>query len=445
MLDVARRTYLDTIEKIYEHVQEYNETLRIPVRLAYTDLKGYHLTIPFNVENAPSILIKRVVKKKGTTRPLSRSSFWLTILFTVVQCTTKELSSLNDRLQESMVAVYKLSNGVVQDLLKKLRPYASELYSMVECIGLLDMLLSFTNMIALSPVEKPCKPSQCHFLQNLSALCIDTRPVIFERGNLVIKQGRHPLVERSIRERDYVANDLYFDSMSTFHVISGPNCAGKSTYMKSVAIITILAHMGCYVPAVAAFIPLRDRICTRFGTSDDMEENASTFKVEMTETAFILEKATTASLVLIDELGRGTASDEGCALAWSISETLIAKSIYTCFATHFRQLNELASVYINCKCYHLAASFSETNIRYFHTLNDGNCPEFPKYGIQAAKMCGLPQDIIRDAEEIYDRLQSKQQSIRTSIPDSVPRVDSKLLHQLLALIHAGLDKKGTSS
>ncbi|CCI39686.1 unnamed protein product [Albugo candida] len=233
----------------------------------------------------------------------------------------------------------------------------------------------------------------------------------------------------------------YFDSMSTFHVISGSNCAGKTTYMKSVAIITILAHMGCYVPAVAAFLPLRDRICTRFGTSDDMEENASTFKVEMTETAFILEKATKASLVLVDELGRGTASDEGCALAWSISENLIAKGIYTCFATHFRQLNELANVYINCKCYHLAASFSETNVRYFHTLNDGACPEYPKYGIQAAKMCGLPMQIIRDAEEIYDRLKSNQHSIKTSTSVSVGRVESRLLHHLLALIHAGLDKK----
>lgn len=174
----------------------------------------------------------------------------------------------------------------------------------------------------------------------------------------------------------------FFDPLSTFHstctrtrylaaeeqaaliprfdsVITGPNCAGKSTYMRSVAVVTILAQMGCFVPAVEAYIPVRDRICTRFGTSDAMEENASTFGVEMTETAFILETCTSKSLVLVDELGRGTTNEEGIAIAFAISEELIQRRAYTCFATHYHDLSSLARMYPRCRCYHLSATVGE--------------------------------------------------------------------------------------
>ena len=144
-------------------------------------------------------------------------------------------------------------------------------------------------------------------------------------------------------------------------VITGPNCSGKSTYMKSLAIIVILAHMGSFVPATQAFISLRDRICTRFGTSDDMEEYAGTFAVEMTETNFILETATVRSLVLIDELGRGTACDEGFAIAWSVSEELIRRRTFTCFTTHFNGANTLSSLYSNCRCYHMTATSGQVS------------------------------------------------------------------------------------
>lgn len=134
------------------------------------------------------------------------------------------------------------------------------------------------------------------------------------------------------------------------------------------ALIIILAQMGCYVPASEATIPIRDRICTRFGTSDDMEENASSFAVEMTETAFILETCTSRSLVLIDELGRGTANDEGAAIAWSISEEMIQRGSYTCFATHYHQLNRLAQLYPRCRCYHMG---TESNVvRYAAAIQE---------------------------------------------------------------------------
>uniref|UniRef100_K3WJQ0 DNA mismatch repair proteins mutS family domain-containing protein n=1 Tax=Globisporangium ultimum (strain ATCC 200006 / CBS 805.95 / DAOM BR144) TaxID=431595 RepID=K3WJQ0_GLOUD len=126
--------------------------------------------------------------------------------------------------------------------------------------------------------------------------------------------------------------------------------------MRSIAVITILAQMGSFVPATEAYIPMRDRICTRFGTSDAMEENASTFGVEMTETAFILETCTSKSLVLVDELGRGTTNEEGLSIAWGVSEELIRRKPYTCFATHYHELNRLAKLYPRSRCYHLSTT-----------------------------------------------------------------------------------------
>jgi DNA mismatch repair ATPase MutS len=142
-------------------------------------------------------------------------------------------------------------------------------------------------------------------------------------------------------------------------VITGPNCAGKSTYMRATALITILAQMGSFVPAFEAHIPIRDRICTRFGTSDDMEENASSFSVEMTEVASIIETCTPKSLVLLDELGRGTANDEGTAIAWSISEKLIERHCFSCHATHYHDLNRLEKMYRNCRCFHFPSAIGQ--------------------------------------------------------------------------------------
>lgn len=129
--------------------------------------------------------------------------------------------------------------------------------------------------------------------------------------------------------------------------------------MRSVAVITLLAQMGSFVPATEAFIPVRDRICTRFGTSDAMEENVSTFGVEMSETAFILDTCTSKSLVLIDELGRGTTNEEGVAIAWAVSEELVQRRAYTCFATHYHDLSALVRLYPRCWSYHLSATVGE--------------------------------------------------------------------------------------
>ncbi|CEG46488.1 dna mismatch repair protein [Plasmopara halstedii] len=409
MLDVARRTYLDTIEKIHEVVHTYKENIGFPIRLNYTARRGYHLAVPVNIKELPSSFIERVTNRN------------------VICCSTKVLVSLNVRLTEAVTAVYKLSNDVIQQLLDKIRPRASAMHAMVESIALLDMLLSFVNVVALSPPDRPY-----------------TRPTVTEHGNFIIKKGRHPLVECVLKDRRYIPSDTFFDPSSTFHLVTGPNCAGKSTYLRATALITIMAQMGCYVPASDAAIPIRDRICTRFGTSDDMEENASSFAVEMTETAFILETCTSRSLVLIDELGRGTANDEGAAIAWSIGEELIQRGAFTCFATHYHQLNYLSQLYPRCRCYHMGAGITTNSFHFRYVLKDGPFPSTDMYGIKTAALSGLPTGLIREAEEIYQTVQLNRETHENSMHEvstinCVEKINRNLLHHLYVLRCADLN------
>jgi DNA mismatch repair ATPase MutS len=243
-----------------------------------------------------------------------------------------------------------------------------------------------------------------------------------------------------------------------YSVLTGPNCAGKSTYLRSVAVITILAHMGCYVPAAQAFIPLRDRILTRFGTSDDLEENASTFTVEMKETAFILEYATSKSLVLMDELGRGTQNEEGIAIAWAVSEELIKRKSYTCFATHYHDLHELACMYSSCHNYHMGTTATSVNqigqMQYLYQLFDGPSPLTEMYGIQMASVCGLPAELIEDAKKIHQKLvqakkkdsQQRAQQLKQTDQRMIlsPSEQNQLADQIRAIFQANLEPHGIS-
>ncbi|KAJ8571458.1 hypothetical protein ON010_g5378 [Phytophthora cinnamomi] len=436
MLDVARRTYLDTIEKIHEVVHTYKENLGIPLRLNYTSRRGYHLTVPVNCNDLPACFIERVATKS------------------VICCSTKTLVSLNVRLNEALTAVYKLSNDVIQQLLDKIRPRASTMHAMVESVALLDMLLSFVNVVALSPPDQPCKTIIAAFvfhdaLPYCGGRFVDTKPTVTEHGNLVIKKGRHPLVERVMKDRAYIPSDTFFDPLSTFHIVTGPNCAGKSTYLRAMALIIILAQMGCYVPASDATVPIRDRICTRFGTSDDMEENASSFAVEMTETAFILETCTARSLVLIDELGRGTANDEGAAIAWSIGEEMTQRGSYTCFATHYHQLNRLAVLYPRCRCYHMGTRSNINSVHFRYVLKDGPFPTTGMYGIKTAAISGLPTKVIQEAERTYEKLRSDRDAgnstDQTSTNKSTSKINRNLLHHLYVLRYADLDYAATAT
>ncbi|DBA03394.1 TPA: LOW QUALITY PROTEIN: hypothetical protein N0F65_002802 [Lagenidium giganteum] len=470
MLDVARRAYLDSMDSIHEIAQRMNKASSFPIKLSYTSKRGYHLSIPADIKDIPGEFIERVPNKTATL------------------CTTRDLKSCNSRLRESLAAIYKLSTKTIQDLLDKVRTHATAMYAMMETIALLDMILRWegdkvdlwqsTRLMFFISKLRTCSGYVPIRMSMYVRICrsvmadtdsVLTKPEVTEFGNLVIRGGRHPVMEKSLKDDLYVSNNTVREifNVPVFRVvITGPNCAGKSTYMRAIAMITIIAHMGCYVPATEAFIPLLDRICSRFGTSDDMEENASTFEVEMTETAFILEVATPKSLVLIDELGRGTANDEGCAIAWSVSEELIQRRVFTCFATHYHRINKLSTLYPQCRCFHMDATSErvtaclrkvlgdhancvviKNQIRCLYTLKDGPFDVIERYGIVAARNCGMPAAIIGRAHTLFELLAERKKHNYGRSEENRPadpiHNNRRVLHHLLALRYAQLKPEGT--
>ncbi len=234
-------------------------------------------------------------------------------------------------------------------------------------------------------------------------------PQMVDQPAVSIVQGRHPVVE-SVIER-FIANDCSLDNAQRLLLITGPNMGGKSTYMRQVALIVLLAYVGSFVPAAAATIGPIDRIFTRIGAADDLAGGRSTFMVEMTESAAILNGATPQSLVLMDEVGRGTSTFDGLALAWAIARHLIETTrSFTLFATHYFELTQLAEVHTSASNVHLSAIEHKDRIVFLHALEAG--PASQSYGLQVAQLAGVPQPVIRAARKHLATLEA--QSVRTS-------------------------------
>ncbi|SMR74562.1 DNA mismatch repair protein MutS [Marinobacterium sediminicola] len=230
------------------------------------------------------------------------------------------------------------------------------------------------------------------------ALSLDyQRPQLVDEPCIKITQGRHPVVE-AVLDAPFVANDLMLDTERHMLVITGPNMGGKSTYMRQAALITLLAHIGSYVPAEAATIGIVDRIFTRMGSSDDLAGGRSTFMVEMTETANILHNATARSLVLMDEVGRGTSTFDGLSLAWSCAEFLAREvKAFTLFATHYFELTSLPERESGVANVHLTAVEHNDHIVFMHEVQEG--PASQSYGLQVAQLAGIPSGVIRSARD----------------------------------------------
>ena len=232
------------------------------------------------------------------------------------------------------------------------------------------------------------------------------RPVIHDGDEIEIIQGRHPVIE-IFNEQPFVPNSLYMNnSTDRLLIITGPNMGGKSTVLRQTAIICLLAQMGGFVPADKARLPLFDRIWTRVGASDDLTRGRSTFMVEMTETAAILHSATPRSLVLLDEIGRGTATFDGLSIAWAVAEYLHDSAEHaakTLFATHYHELTELAERLPGGQNYQITATEREGEVVFLHRLERGRASK--SYGIEVARLAGLPPAVLANARDVLARLE----------------------------------------
>ena len=245
------------------------------------------------------------------------------------------------------------------------------------------------------------------------------RPNIVSSNEIKILNSRHPVVEKVLKGEEYVPNDIVMDNNTDILLITGPNMAGKSTYMRQLGIIAIMAQIGCFVPASEATLPVFDKIFTRIGASDDLVSGESTFMVEMMEASRAIRYATRNSLILFDELGRGTATFDGMSLAQAILEYIANKiKCKTLFSTHYHELTDMEKTVSNLKNKHVSAIEEDGNITFLHKVKDGSVDK--SYGINVAKLAGLPEEVIDRASGILKIYENKEKKTDTIIQTTLP-------------------------
>ena len=248
------------------------------------------------------------------------------------------------------------------------------------------------------------------------------KPIIETSDEIIIRDGRHPVVEQIFTQEGFVPNDTKLScDDEQLHIITGPNMSGKSTYLRQTALIVLMSQIGCFVPASAAKIGLVDRIFTRVGASDNLVMGQSTFLVEMNETANILNNATRKSLVILDEVGRGTSTFDGLSIAWAVSEHLLndkKMGAKTLFATHYHELVELASKYKNAKNYNVAVHEDGEKMTFLRKVVPGGADQ--SYGIHVARLAGLPHSVIARAQQILEVLEQHNLSVEADAPSEKP-------------------------
>lgn len=296
---------------------------------------------------------------------------------------TPELKAFEDKALSAQDRALAREKILYDQLLADLAPHIGVLQTIARALAQVDVLVALSS----------------HALRH--NWCA---PVLSDAPCLTIVEGRHPVVENQIER--FIANDCKLSNDRRLLLITGPNMGGKSTFMRQVALITLLAYVGSYVPATSATIGPIDRIFTRIGASDDLANGRSTFMVEMTESAAILNGATEHSLVLMDEVGRGTSTFDGLALAWAIARHLIDTSrSFTLFATHYFELTQLPETYPSAANVHLSAVEHKDSIVFLHAVQDG--PASQSYGLQVAQLAGVPQPVIKAARKHLARLEAQ--------------------------------------
>lgn len=312
--------------------------------------------------------------------------------------TTEELHAIEEKLAGAQEQAARLEAALFNEIRDQIGARISRLQSTATAFKTLDALLSLANVAR----------------QN-NYVC----PVIREDGVIDIRQGRHPVVETTMADAGFVPNDTYLDnSENRMQIITGPNMAGKSTYMRQVALITLMAHIGSFVPAESAQISLCDCIYTRIGASDDLATGQSTFMVEMSEMAYILRNATARSLVILDEIGRGTSTFDGLSIAWSAVEFLCdpKRCIKTLFATHYHELSELEGTLEGVKNFCISVKEHGEDVIFLRKIVPGGADK--SFGIYVARLAGVPKPVVARAQQIEARLEVNNQG-QNSIGQSI--------------------------
>ena len=368
-LDELRRISTHTDEFLLELERRERERSGIAgLKLGFNRVQGFFIEISRkDAERAPKDYLRRQTVKSAE------------------RFITPELKSFEDKVLGARDRALAREKEIYEEVLTQLTDRLGPMQRTAAVLAELDALTGLA--------ERACELDW-------------TRPELVSDPVLKITAGRHPIVER-FSDSAFVPNDLLFDAGRRMLIITGPNMGGKSTYMRQAALIVILAHMGSYVPAERAVLGPLDRIFTRIGAADDLAGGRSTFMVEMTEAANILHNATARSLILMDEIGRGTSTFDGLSLAWSMARHIAVRvKAFTLFATHYFELTALASEVDGCVNVHLDATEHGEGIVFLHAVREG--PANRSYGLQVAQLAGVPREVIAQARRYLEALESQR-------------------------------------
>lgn len=298
-----------------------------------------------------------------------------------IECQTLDLLKLNQKIMDSHNEVVNMSDRSIQELIEDIRSEISVLFKVSEAIAILDMLTAFAQLVTTQDYVRP----------ELTDV-------------LAIKAGRHPIKEK-IQSNKFVPNDAYAAQQSRFQIITGCNMSGKSTYIRSLALMTIMAQIGCFVPAQYASFPIVHQLFARVSTTDDIEANMSTFAAEMREMSFILHNIEPRSMVIVDELGSGTSTTDGLAIAIAIAEALVESHALVWFATHFHDLARIMCERSGVVNLHLAVELSPeaSKMTMLYRIAEGHVQE-KFYGLALAKLVALPPRVLEVAANVSEKL-----------------------------------------
>lgn len=359
------------------------------LKIGYNNVYGYYLEVT------------HVHKNKVPAEWIRKQT-----LTTAERYITPELKIYEEKILGAEDKILSLEQEMYQDLLDQVFTEMGAIQNNGQLIGTLDCLLCFAQ---IAKENKYCKPS------------------LTKDSILNITAGRHPVIEKTLAiDQDYIPNDVFLDpATQQIIILTGPNMSGKSAVLRQTALITLMAHMGSYVPATAASIPLTDKIFTRVGANDNLNAGESTFMVEMLETASILNNISARSLILLDEIGRGTSTYDGISIAWSIVEFLhqSKQKPKTLFATHYHELNDLEAQLSTVHNYHVSHKEVGNKIIFLRKLTKGGSTH--SFGIHVAKMAGMPNILVNRANEILKEMELKNKGSQNLATPSAQAADTK--------------------